>query len=54
VLADSVSYEYPLAKGVAPNPAVPPFRQYQPNPITPAQIGTGLDSRDLLRQAGLI
>jgi iron(III) transport system substrate-binding protein len=54
VLADSTSFEYPLAKGVAPNPALPPFAKYQPDPITPAQIGTGTDAQDLLQQAGLI
>jgi iron(III) transport system substrate-binding protein len=54
VLANSTSFEYPLVNGVAPNPALPPFGQFEPNPITPAQIGTGLDARDLLRQAGLL
>jgi iron(III) transport system substrate-binding protein len=54
VLANSASFEYPLAQGVAPNPALPPFAKFEPNSITPAQIGTGLDARDLLRQAGLL
>ena len=54
VLARSESYEYPLAAGVAPNPALPPASQFHPNTITPAQIGTGLQARNLLRQAGLI
>jgi iron(III) transport system substrate-binding protein len=54
VLANSTSFEYPLARGVTPNPALPAFAQFEPNPITPAQIGTGLDARDLLQQAGLI
>ncbi len=54
VLANSTSFEYPLAKGVAPNPALPPTSTYKPNPITPAQIGTGTDARDLLQQAGLL
>jgi iron(III) transport system substrate-binding protein len=54
VIAHSASYEYPLAGRVAPNPALPPASTLNPNPVTPAQIGTGLDARDLLRQAGLI
>jgi iron(III) transport system substrate-binding protein len=54
VLARSESYEYPLAAGVAPNPVLPPASHFHPNPITPAQIGTGLQARNLLRQAGLI
>jgi iron(III) transport system substrate-binding protein len=54
VLAHSDSFEYPLARGVAPNPALPPVSSFHPNAITPAQIGTGLAARDLLREAGLI
>ena len=54
VFARSDSFEYPLASGVAPNPALPPASSFHPNPITPAQIGTGLAARNLLRQAGLI
>ena len=54
VIAHSASYEYPLAAGVVANPALPPASTLKPNPITPAQIGSGLDARDLLRQAGLI
>jgi iron(III) transport system substrate-binding protein len=54
VLAHSESFEYPLAAGVAPNPALPPASSFHPNPITPAQIGTGLEARNLLRQSGLI
>ena len=54
VIAHSASFEYPLVSGVAPNPALRPMSTLEPNPITPAEIGTGTDARDLLRQAGLI
>ena len=54
VLADSTSFEYPLAKGVVANPALPPINAYEPNPITPEQIGTGTDAEKLLQQAGLL
>jgi iron(III) transport system substrate-binding protein len=54
VLAHSSSYEYPLVKNVAPNPALPPLGSFKPDSITPAEIGTGLDARNLLREAGLI
>ena len=54
VIAHSASFEYPLVSGVAPNPALPALSTLKPNPVTPAQIGTGTDARDLLRQAGLI
>jgi iron(III) transport system substrate-binding protein len=54
VIAHSKSFEYPLASGVAPNPQLPAVSTLKPNSITPAQIGTGTDARDLLRQAGLI
>ena len=54
VLANSTSFEYPLARGIAANPALPPASKYEPNPITPEQIGTGTDAQNLLQQAGLI
>lgn len=54
VIAHSASFEYPLVSGVAPNPALPALSTLKPNRITPAQIGTGIDARNLLRQAGLI
>jgi iron(III) transport system substrate-binding protein len=54
VLARSDSFEYPLARGIAPNSALPPVSNFHPNAITPAQIGTGLAARNLLREAGLI
>ena len=54
VLAHSASFEYPLAKGVAPNPELPPLASLEPNPITPAEIGTASDAHDLLQQAGLL
>jgi iron(III) transport system substrate-binding protein len=54
VIAHSKSFEYPLVKGVAPNRELPAVSTLKPNSIAPAQIGTGIDARDLLRQAGLI
>ncbi len=54
VIAHSASFEYPLVTGVAPNRALPPLSTLTPNPVTPAEIGTGIDARDLLRQVGLI
>ena len=54
VIAHSKSFEYPEVNGVAPNPELPAVSTLKPNPITPAQIGTGTDARDLLRQVGLI
>jgi iron(III) transport system substrate-binding protein len=53
-LAHSDSFEYPLVKSVAPNPALPPLSTLHPNSITPAEIGTGLAARNLLQEAGLI
>ena len=54
VIAHSKSFEYPLASGVAPNSELPAANTLKPNSITPAQIGTGTDARDMLRQVGLI
>jgi iron(III) transport system substrate-binding protein len=54
VLAHSKSFEYPLVSDVPPNSELPKASTLEPNSITPAQIGTGTDARDLLRQVGLI
>jgi iron(III) transport system substrate-binding protein len=54
VLESGASYEYPLKAGVAANPELPPLASYQPNSFTPADLGTGLNAKSLLQQAGLI
>jgi iron(III) transport system substrate-binding protein len=54
VIARSDSFEYPLHPGVAPNPALPPISVWKPSAFTQAQLGTGLNARTLLQQAGLI
>jgi iron(III) transport system substrate-binding protein len=54
VISHSASFEYPLVAGVAPNRQLPKPSTLEPNPITPEQVGTGMDARSLLQQAGLI
>lgn len=54
VLAHSESFEYPLHPGVAANSELTPLSQLQPTSFTPAELGTGLDAKTLLQQAGLI
>ena len=54
VLAHGDSFEYPIHSGVAANPALPPLDQLHPNSFTPADLGTGLDAKSLLQQAGLL
>jgi iron(III) transport system substrate-binding protein len=54
VLAEGDSFEYPIHKGVAANPELTPLNQLQPTSFTPAQLGTGLDAKKLLQEAGLI
>jgi iron(III) transport system substrate-binding protein len=54
ILAHSESFEYPLHPGVAANPELTPLSQLQPTSLTPAELGTGLDAKTLLQQAGLI
>ena len=54
VLTQSESFEYPLHTGVAANSELTPLPQLQPTAFTPAQLGTGLDAKTLLQQAGLI
>jgi iron(III) transport system substrate-binding protein len=54
VLANGDSYEYPLHPGVAASPELLPLSQLQPTSFTPAELGTGLDAKKLLEEAGLI
>jgi iron(III) transport system substrate-binding protein len=54
VLAASESFEYPIHPGVAANPQLPPLSSLAPTAFTPAELGTGLDAKNLLQQAGLI
>jgi iron(III) transport system substrate-binding protein len=54
VLAHGESYEYPIHPGVAANPVLTPLRQLQPSSFTPAELGTGLDAKKLLQEAGLL
>jgi iron(III) transport system substrate-binding protein len=54
VLAKGTSYEYPLHPGVAANPELTPLEQLQPTDFTPAELGTGLNAKQLLEEAGLI
>ncbi|HEY6433883.1 MAG TPA: iron ABC transporter substrate-binding protein [Acetobacteraceae bacterium] len=49
-----IDFEYPLAKGVQPNPLLKPFDQLQPPEVTMAQLGDDQQAVQLLRQAGLI
>jgi iron(III) transport system substrate-binding protein len=49
-----VSFEYPLASGVAPNPLLKPFEQLQPPSLSMQDLGDDRDAAKMLRQAGLI
>jgi len=49
-----VDFEYPLAAGVAANPALKPFDQLQPPDLTIAQLGDDKAAAKLLRRAGLL
>ncbi|HXC45093.1 MAG TPA: extracellular solute-binding protein, partial [Solirubrobacteraceae bacterium] len=54
VLAESDSFEYPIRPGVAANPQLTPLGMLQPTAFTPAELGAGLDAKELLEEAGLI
>ncbi len=54
VLAQGDSFEYPLAPGVAANPALAPLNTLQPNAFSVADLGTGEDAKALLQEAQLI
>jgi iron(III) transport system substrate-binding protein len=54
VLAHSESFEYPIHPGVAANSELTPLSQLHPASFTPADLGTGLEAKTLLQEAGLI
>jgi iron(III) transport system substrate-binding protein len=54
VIAHGASFEYPIHPGVAANPELKPLDQLQPDSFTPAELGTGLDAKKLLQEAGLL
>jgi iron(III) transport system substrate-binding protein len=53
ILATSESFEYPIHPGVAANHELPPLSTLQPTSFTPAELGTGLEAKQLLIEAGL-
>jgi iron(III) transport system substrate-binding protein len=54
VLAHSDSFEYPIRPGVTANPELTPLSRLQPTSFTPAQLGTGLNAKELLEESGLL
>jgi iron(III) transport system substrate-binding protein len=53
-IAHGESFEYPLAAGVAPNPALTPLSQLSPSRFTAAEFGTGKEAKKLLQAAQLL
>jgi iron(III) transport system substrate-binding protein len=53
-IARGDSFEYPLAAGVSPNPAVAPLSQLSPSGFTAAEFGTGEEAKKLLQEAQLL
>ncbi len=54
VLAHSNSFEYPIRAGVAANSQLTPLSRLQPIDFTPAELGTGLNAKELLEESGLL
>jgi iron(III) transport system substrate-binding protein len=54
VLAHSDSFEYPIRPGVAANSELTPLSSLKPIDFTPAELGTGLNAKELLEEAGLL
>jgi iron(III) transport system substrate-binding protein len=54
IIADGISYEYPLADGVQTKAPETPFNQLQPNSISIADLGDGSTAIALLQKAGLL
>ena len=50
----TVDYEYPLVKGVAPNPLLTPVAALHPPEIVPAALGDDREAAALLERAGLV
>jgi iron(III) transport system substrate-binding protein len=53
-IARGESFEYPLAAGVQPNPALTPLTQLSPSGFTAAEFGTGEEAKKLLQEAQLL
>ncbi|MET2825451.1 extracellular solute-binding protein [Mesorhizobium shangrilense] len=51
---NDIVFEYPLAAGVAANPALKPFSELQPPSINLTQLGDDVEPAQLLRDAGLL
>ena len=54
IIAQGISYEYPLDDGVTTTAPETPFAQLQPNPITIPELGDGSTAISLLGKAGLL
>jgi iron(III) transport system substrate-binding protein len=54
VLANSNSFEYPIRRGIAANSELIPLSRLQPIAFTPAELGTGLNAKELLEESGLL
>jgi iron(III) transport system substrate-binding protein len=54
IIADGISYEYPLDDGVQTTAPETPFNQLQPYPISIAELGDGSTAIALLQKAGLL
>jgi iron(III) transport system substrate-binding protein len=54
ILAGGASFEYPIHPGVAANPELTPLDRLSPNSFSPAELGTGLNAKELLQEAGLL
>jgi iron(III) transport system substrate-binding protein len=53
-IARGESFEYPLAAGVAPNPAIAPLGGLSPSGFTAAEFGNGAAAKKLLQEAELL
>jgi iron(III) transport system substrate-binding protein len=54
IIAQSDSYEYPVASGVTTAQPLRPFHELQPNGISVAELGTGAEAIKLLQEAQLL
>ncbi|HEY2354050.1 MAG TPA: extracellular solute-binding protein [Gaiellaceae bacterium] len=53
ILAHGDDFEYPTRPGIAPNPALPPLSQLDPDSLSVAKLGDDQQSVQLIQQSGL-
>jgi iron(III) transport system substrate-binding protein len=54
IIARGDDFEYPIQKGVKPNPALPPLDSLEPSLLGPAELGNDQQAAKLIQDSGLV